>query len=119
MDAAGLKELFSPFGPVEVRRMFGGAGVYADDLCFAIEARGEVYIKVDAETQSAFEAAGSSPFVYEMGGKPKAMGYWRLVAEAYDDTEALRRWAGLGLAAARRAAAKKSAGKLKASARSR
>ncbi len=88
--------------------MFGGAGIYADGLCFAIESRGEVYIKTDPVTQSAFEAAGSQAFVYEMQGKPKSMAYWRLVADAYDDPEALRRWAELGLSAARRAAAAKS-----------
>jgi DNA transformation protein len=106
-DAESLKALFEPFGPVAVKRMFGGAGIYADELCFAIESRGEVYIKVDARTQSLFEAAGSQPFAYERGGKPKSMAYWRLAAEAYDDPEALRRWAALGLDAARRAAAAK------------
>ena len=47
MDAEGLKEIFEPFGAVSVKRMFGGHGVYADGLCFAIEAGGEVYLKVD------------------------------------------------------------------------
>ena len=106
MDAEGLKELFEPFGPVTVKRMFGGAGIYADGLCFSIQAQGEVYIKADDATRSAFEEAGSRPFMYEMRGKPTAMGYWRLPEDAYDDPDALRRWAGLGLAAARRAAAK-------------
>ena len=40
-------------------------------------------------------------------GKPKPMAYWRLVASAYDDPEELKRWAELGLSAARRAAAAK------------
>ena len=35
--------------------------------------------------------------------------YWRLVASAYDDEDELRRWAALGLAAARRTAAIKAA----------
>jgi DNA transformation protein and related proteins len=109
-DAEGLRDLFAPFGPVTVRRMFGGAGVYADGLCFAIApGSGEVYIKVDAETQGEFAAAGSQAFVYEMQGKPKSMAFWRLVAEAYDDEDALKRWARLGLDAARRAAAVKAA----------
>jgi DNA transformation protein and related proteins len=107
IDAEALKELFEPFGAVTVRSMFGGAGIYADGLCFAIASRGEVFLKVDAETQGAFEAAGSQAFVYEMQGKPKSMAFRRLVAEAYDDPEELKRWAGLGLEAARRAAAAK------------
>ncbi len=45
MDAEGLKALFEPFGPVTIRRMFGGSGIYAEGLCFAIELKGEVFIK--------------------------------------------------------------------------
>lgn len=104
MDADGLKELFEPFGAVAVRRMFGGHGVYADGLCIAIESDSEVYLKCDAENEAAFAAAGSAPFTYMAKGKPMKMAYWRLVAGAYDEPEELRRWASLGLAAARRAA---------------
>jgi len=43
--------------------MFGGAGVYAEGLCFAIESGGEVFLKADSLSQSAFAEAGSSPFV--------------------------------------------------------
>jgi len=106
MDADGLTELFEPFGPVTVRRMFGGSGVYVDGLCFALALNGEVYIKTDAEIRGAFEAAGSQPFVYLARGKPTTVSYFRLVAEAYDDADALKRCAALGLAAAQRAAAK-------------
>ena len=58
MDAEGLKEIFEPFGSVAVKRMFGGHGVYADGLCFAIETDGEVYLKVDDQNRADFEAAG-------------------------------------------------------------
>jgi DNA transformation protein and related proteins len=104
MDAAGLKALFEPFGPVTVRRMFGGAGVYAEGLCFAIEADGEVFLKADALSQPSFSAAGSAPFTYVMKGKPKSMSFWRLPEIAHDEADELRRWAGLGVEAARRAA---------------
>jgi DNA transformation protein len=117
LDAEGLKHLFAPFGAVSVKRMFGGAGVYAEGLCFAIEADGEVYLKADGENRGAFAAAGSKPFVYQARGKAMEMSYWRLVASAYDDEDELRRWAGLALAAARRAAAAKA--KPKAAGRAR
>jgi DNA transformation protein len=107
VDGEGLAELFAPFAAVAVRRMFGGHGVYIEGVCFAIEADGEVYLKADADTLAQFAAAGSSPFVYIARGKPTAMAYWRLVASAYDDEEELKRWAALGLGAARRAAAVK------------
>jgi DNA transformation protein and related proteins len=104
MDADGLKALFEPFGPVTVRRMFGGSGIYAEGLCFAIEAGGDVYIKADALSQPSFSTAGSAPFIYEAKGRRTSMAYWRLPEIAHDEADELRRWAGLGLEAARRAA---------------
>ena len=52
MDAEALKALFAPFGSVTVKRMFGGSGIYAEGLCFAIEADGEVFLKTDASFAS-------------------------------------------------------------------
>ena len=92
--------MFEPFAAVRVKRMFGGAGVYAEGLCFAILAGGEAYLKVDGANEVKFRAAGSSPFVSTMRSKPTTMGYWRLPAEAYHDPDALKRWAALGIAAA-------------------
>ncbi len=113
-NAESHRELFAPFGPVAVKRMFGGAGIYADGLCFAIELDGEVYLKVDEASRAAFAAAGSRPAVYVAKGKPMEMSYWRLPAATYDDEDELRRWAALGLEAARRAAAAKTKPKRKA-----
>lgn len=99
-----LHDLFADFEPIDVRRMFGGLGVYRDDRIFALVAFDELFMKVDAETIPAFEAAGSSPFVYEGSGKPVTMPYWRLPPEAFDDPEALARYTNLALAVAARAA---------------
>ena len=109
MDAEGLKALFEPVGAVAVKRMFGGHGVYADGLCFAIQSQGEVYLKTDAESEKVYADAGSAPFVYVARGKPMATSYWRLVASAYDDSDELKRWSALAIEAARRVAAAKAA----------
>ena len=106
MDAEGLKALFEPFALVLVKRMFGGHGVYAEGLCFAIESDGEVFLKVDAESQPDFAATGSSPFIYNAHGKAMPTSFWRLPPAAYEDAAELSRWAVLGMEAARRAAAK-------------
>ena len=102
-----IKEIFAPYAKVDVRKMFGGAGVYRDGLCFAMEADGDIYLKVDDVNREDFRAAGSRPFVYHMKGEPKEMNYWRLADDAHDDAEALKRWAHLGFEAAQRAAAAK------------
>ena len=107
MDAEGLKALFEPFGPVTVRRMFGGSGIYAEGLCFAIELKGEVFIKTDSLSRADFSAADSAPFTYVAKGKSRPTSYWSLPTAAHEDDDELRRWAGMGLDAARRAAATK------------
>ncbi len=107
MNAEALKELFKPFGEVAVKRMFGGSGIYADGLCFAIEHGGEVFLKVDPLSEPSFAGAGSSPFIYVARGKPMPTSFWRLPPIAHEEADELRRWASLGLEAARRAAAAK------------
>jgi DNA transformation protein len=109
MEREEIEELLAPFARVRVRRMFGGKGVYADDLFFALAFGGELYFKADAATQPLFEAAGSTPFSYDRAGKRATISYWRLVPSAYEDDEELRRWATLALEAARRAQAAKAA----------
>jgi DNA transformation protein len=108
VDAEGILDLFEPFGPVRLKRMFSGHGVFADDLCFSLVLRGEVYMKADTQTQGAFEAAGSRPFTYTQSGRGVVMtSFWLLPPEAFDDPDELRRWCDLALAAARRFAAGK------------
>jgi DNA transformation protein len=105
VDAEALKALFEPFGSVTVKRMFGGSGIYAEGLCFAIEADGEVFVKTDALSRADFSAADSAPFTYVAKGKSRPTSYWSLPAIAHDEADELRRWARMGLDAARRAAA--------------
>jgi DNA transformation protein len=86
--------------------MLGCYGVYTDGLCFAIATGGEAFLKVDGETEATFSTAGSSPFIYEARAS-RSRHLARLPTEAYDDADALRRWAELGLGAARRNATAK------------
>ncbi len=109
MDAEAIRELFGAFGPITVRRMFGGAGIFADGLCIAIVADGVIYLKADAQTVPGFEAEGLQPFSYQAGsGKRAVMSYWRMPDRLYDDPDELVGWARDALAAGRRAAARKS-----------
>jgi DNA transformation protein len=104
-DPEHLKEIFSAFGPVSVRRMFGGAGVYAEGTMFALVADGELYFKADEETIPAFRAAGAAPFVYGAKGRRVVMSYWRLPDRLLDEPEELAEWARAALRVAQRSAA--------------
>jgi DNA transformation protein and related proteins len=98
-----LQDLLRPLGHIRLRRMFGGYGVYADEIFFAVVLDEELYIKVDAQTRAAFEAAGLQEWVYEKDGKPVHMSYFRPPEDIYDDEASLRHWGRLALDAARRA----------------
>ena len=98
-----LVDLLRGFGPISIRRMFGGAGVYRDGLMFALIAYDTLYLKVDDETRPAFERAGMGPFTYEGKSEPVTMSYFQTPAEAMEDAELLTDWARGAYAAALRA----------------
>jgi DNA transformation protein len=108
VDAEALRELFRDFGPVDVRRMFGGLGVFVDGLMIALVARGEIYLKADGETIPAFERDGQKPFSYATKhGEHVLTSYWRMPDALYDEPEELARWARGAHAVAQRAKAAK------------
>jgi DNA transformation protein len=98
-----IRDLFARFGPVAVRRMFGGAGIYADGVMFGLVAGGVIYLKVDAHNESAFAEEGLEPFSYTTRqGRRGVMSYRRMPDRLYDDPDELADWARQALAAARR-----------------
>jgi DNA transformation protein and related proteins len=100
--------LFAAFGPVELRRLFGGAGLFADGVMFALVARGVIYLKTDAQNAPAFEREALEPFTYATkAGRRGVMSYRRMPDRLYDDPEELAAWARAALAAAGRSGAGK------------
>ncbi len=104
-DIAWFCELLEPLGRITVRRMFGGAGLYADGLIVGLEVDGTLYLKTDEQTRQAFADAGGVPFAYDGKGKPITMSYWTAPDDAMDSPEAMRPWATLALEASLRSAA--------------
>lgn len=109
-------ELLSPLGAVRARRMFGGHGLYVDELFIAIIAFDRLYLKTDETTRERFATAGCEPFVYQAKGRDQVtLGYWTVPAEAMESPQLMQPWARLAIAAALRArAAKPSAAPRKA-----
>lgn len=99
-----LKDLFSPFGVITIRKMFGGAGIYCDGAIFAITGDEGVWFKVDDINRTEFEAAGLTPFTVEFNnGKTGQMSYYVAPEEIFDDADSLHYWTALALGAASRA----------------
>ena len=102
-DPDYIAELFSQFGPVTVRRMFSGAGIFADGLMIALVVDGVIYLKADDSFVPLFEREGQAPFSYRTrDGKRTLNSYWRMPERLYDEPDELAEWARLSLAAARR-----------------
>lgn len=100
-----VRELFAGLGPVQIKRMFGGAGGYADGVMFLLLADDTIYLKADDVLKAELGAAGSAPFVWAPTKGPRAgerveMGYWRLPESALDDPDEAVIWGRKALAVA-------------------
>jgi len=92
-----VRDAFADFGEVQVRPMFGGAGVYFDGVMFAMVTSDEgIYLKADDTSKGQFEAEGCGPFTYvpPNGDRPPGiMPYWQVPDRLLEDTEELAIWA--------------------------
>ncbi len=100
-----LCDLFSELGPVSLRKMFGGQGLYHDGVIIGLVIGDELFLKTDAVTRSAFEQAGGEPFTYLGKGKPVVMSYLSPPVEALESAQAMEPWARLAWEAALRKSA--------------
>jgi DNA transformation protein len=105
MDDEAIRDLLSGLGPVSIRRMFGGRGIYHEGLIVALVVDGELLLKADAKSAPDFKAAGSRQWVYEgqMRKGPVAMPYWSIPDDAVDDPDEMAVWARKAYEASRRA----------------
>ncbi len=104
-----LTELFTAFGLVKVRRMFGGAGLFVDGLMIGLVDDGTIYLKADEQTVPVFKRENLKPSSYKTKtGTHTLVSYWRMPERLYDDPDELARWAAQALEVARRGAQKKS-----------
>src|SRR5690606_13173465 len=62
--AEALPARLQPFGPVSLRRMFGGYGVFYQGLMVGLVAGDGLYLKTDARSAPLFIEAGCRQFVY-------------------------------------------------------
>jgi DNA transformation protein len=81
-------------GEARARAMFGGWGVYLDDVIVGLIAWDRLYFRVDDGNRPNYQAAGTAPFIYEgRSGKPIEMPYWEVPAEVLADPAQLCDWA--------------------------
>lgn len=95
------------------RGMFGGVGIYAGDLFFALIGDDTLYLKVDDSNRDDFKKAGMGPFL-PFGEGGEVMQYYELPADVLEEPDRLRPWVEKAIAVAQRA---KSMKRVKKSAR--
>lgn len=83
-------EQLSRVTPVAGRSMFGGIGIYARGLFFALIAEDRLYFKVDETTRPEFEERGMEPF--RPFGEETAMGYYAVPADVVEAVIHLETW---------------------------
>lgn len=103
MEDDDIRDLFAGLGPVSIRRMFGGKGIYFDGQIVGLDLGDEVVLKADASSAPQFEAVGSRQWTYEGKDKHVAMPYWSIPDSAIDDPDELKAWTRLAYEASLRA----------------
>ena len=102
-----MADVFSAFGPLEVRRMFAGHGLFREGLMFALVYDETLYLKVDDENLADFISRGLPQFEYQRQGRLVGLSYYRAPESMLDDRAQAAAWARRAWEAALRANARK------------
>jgi DNA transformation protein len=93
---ARIEHALSQVVPVRIKPMFGGAGIYAGDLFFALIGSDDtLYLKADDANRPLYTAAGAEQFMN--------MSYFSVPDAVFADPGALAEWTVQALGAAERA----------------
>jgi DNA transformation protein len=88
-----VKDQMAGLGAITVRRIFGGAGLYANSRMFALLSKDDLYFKADESTRRLFEAEGLGSLIYLTKNGPRALrSFWRAPARCLDDPDEMMLW---------------------------
>lgn len=95
-----VREQLAGLSGIEFRRMFGGLGIYREQVFFGILHRGRLFFKTDDTTRSNYEAAGIGKF--RPNAKQTLSAYYEVPTAVLENPGELCTWAtlaGVGLSA--------------------
>ena len=98
---AQIEEMLAPLGPIRIRRMFSGAGIFCDGVMLGLIMEDVLYLRTDEAGRAAFEAEGMGPFVYTARGRRVSVSHWQAPDRLLDEADELVEWARRALAVAR------------------
>jgi DNA transformation protein and related proteins len=99
-------EQLQGLGTVTAKAMFGGVGLYLENIFFGLMADDTLYFKVDSSTRPEYEAAGAKAF-QPYGENSYSMQYCEVPADVLEEQSALKAWATKAVAVARKSATAK------------
>jgi DNA transformation protein len=104
---AFYQEIFAEFGALSARRMFGGFGIYHQDVMFAIVFDDILYLKCNDANAEAFRSRGLERLTYTKGGRNIPLSYYRAPDEIMDDPQEAAAWGRAAFGAALASAAER------------
>ncbi len=88
-----IEDQLGAISHIRAKAMFGGYGIYTEDIFFAIIIDDTLYFKVDESNRTDYEKHGCSPFTYIIKGKTQTMQYWNVPDDVLENRDLLTTWA--------------------------
>jgi len=95
-----VRDQLRMFGPIEARPMFGGFGLYLDDLFFGIVHDDRLYFKTNSRSAADYIDQGMEPF--RPNPRQTLKNYYEVPPDVLEDSERVTNWAKAALSVARR-----------------
>jgi DNA transformation protein len=94
--SAGVKtfvmDQLAPVRGLDARAMFGGIGLYSEDVFFGILAADVLYFKVDDDSRRAYQSKRMEPFK-PFADRTMTMSYYAVPPDVLEDSDLLAKWA--------------------------
>ncbi|HHH0062791.1 TPA: TfoX/Sxy family DNA transformation protein [Yersinia enterocolitica] len=84
---------FDFLGQITVRSQFGGYGLLANNIMFAVVSEGELYLRANDLVENLFRTRGMVNLVYAKRGLPVSLRYYWVDSVLWEDDLALRHFA--------------------------
>jgi len=111
---AYVLEQLAGLGALRSRRMFGGIGLYCDDLFFGLIDDDILYFKVDDSNREMYVSRGCQQFrPFPDDPNTVSMSYYRVPEDVIEDSDEARAWARKSIVIASAVAVAKSVKKTK------
>ena len=95
-----LLEQLAALGELRAQRMFGGVGLYCDEVFFGLVSEDTLYLRVDDAGRTELTARGMQPFRPYAERAEVSLSYYEVPAEVLEDPAALSAWSRRAVAAA-------------------